>query len=69
MGRLTCDQVLVLVDVKLHTTQTLWGICVDVLHVLDFVKSFVHLQDMEQIRVKKKVEKEWKRQPSIQPVT
>lgn len=47
VAQLTCDQVLVLVDVKLHSAQTLRGVCVDVLHVLDLFKSFVHLQDTE----------------------
>lgn len=41
----TCDQVLVLVDVELHAAQTLGGVCVDVLHMLNFVEAFVHLQD------------------------
>lgn len=41
---LTCDQVLVLVDVKLDATQTLGGVGVDVLHVLDLVEAFVHLK-------------------------
>lgn len=42
---LTGDQVLVLVDVELHAAQTLRGVCVDVLHMLNFVEAFVHLQD------------------------
>lgn len=42
---LTCDQVLVLVDVELDAAQTLGGVCVDVLHMLNFVEAFVHLQD------------------------
>lgn len=42
---LTGDQVLVLVDVELHAAQTLGGVCVDVLHMLNFVEAFVHLQD------------------------
>lgn len=42
---LTCDQVLVLVDVELHTAQALGGVCVDVLHMLNFVEALVHLQD------------------------
>lgn len=44
-SRPTCDQVLVLVDVELDAAQALGGVCVDVLHVLDFVESFVHLKD------------------------
>lgn len=42
---LTCDQILVLVDVELHAAQTLGGVCVDVLHMLNFLEAFVHLQD------------------------
>lgn len=66
---LTCDQVLVLVDVELHTAQALGGVCVDVLHMLNFVEAFVHLQDT---RNKSKVEKTAgkggkKRQLSIHP--
>lgn len=45
----SCYQVLVLVDVKLHTTQTLRGICVNVLHMLDFFKSFVHLHLLDRV--------------------
>lgn len=44
-GRLTCDQVLILVDVEPDATQTVGGAGVDVLHVLDLVKSSVHLWD------------------------
>lgn len=50
--KLTCDQVLVLVNVKLDSAQTLWRVRVNVLDVLNFVESFVHLEepkeDMEQ---------------------
>lgn len=44
-----CDQVLVLVDVELDSTQTLRGICVDVLNVLHFVESFVHLHLFDRV--------------------
>lgn len=53
---LTCDQVLVLVDVELHATGTLWGAGVNVLHVLHFVEAFVHLKD----RTNKRGVKKWK---------
>lgn len=49
----TCDQVLVLVDVKLDATRALGGARVNVLHMLDFVEAFVHLEDM---RTKKRSE-------------
>lgn len=45
----SCDQVLVFVDVKLHTAQTLRGVCVNVLHMLDFFKSFVHLHLLDSV--------------------
>lgn len=47
-GDLTCDQVLVFVDVKLDSTHTLRVMCVDVLHVLDFIKALIHLQRREE---------------------
>lgn len=43
---LTCDQVLVLVDIKLDAAQTLRGIRVYVLHMMDLFKPFVHLKDI-----------------------
>lgn len=43
LWQLTCDQVLVLVDLKLDAAQALGGVRVDVLHVLNFLESFVHL--------------------------
>lgn len=59
---LTCDQVLVLVDVELHTAQALGGVCVDVLHMLNFVEAFVHLQDTRnKSELKKQLEKGKKR--------
>lgn len=44
---LTCDQVLVLVDIKLDAAQTLWSIRVYVLHMMDLFEPFVHLKDIE----------------------
>lgn len=41
---LTCDQVLVLVDIKLDAAQTLRSIRVYVLHMMDFFEPFVHLK-------------------------
>lgn len=43
---LTCDQVLVLVDIKLDAAQTLRGIRVYVLHMMDLFEPFVHLKDI-----------------------
>lgn len=40
---LTCDQVLVLVDIKLDAAQTLRSIRVYVLHMMDLFEPFVHL--------------------------
>lgn len=71
---LTCDQVLVLVDVELHAAQTLRGVCVDVLHMLNFVEAFVHLQDTRnKSEVKRQLGKDagvggGRRKLSIQPV-
>ena len=45
---LTCNKVLVFVDVKLHPTQALGGVSIDVLNVLHFGESFVHLQNVAQ---------------------
>lgn len=39
----SCDEILILVDVKLDSTQTLGGVCVNVLHVLHLLEAFVHL--------------------------
>lgn len=41
----TCNQVLVLVDVELDSAQTLRGVRVDVLHMMDLFEPFVHLKD------------------------
>lgn len=39
----TCDQVLIFVDIKLHSTHALRVMRVDVLHMLDFFKALIHL--------------------------
>lgn len=62
---LTCDQVLVLVDVELHAAQALRGVCVDVLHVLNLVESFVHLQDTRSKSEVKQLEREKKRKRQL----
>lgn len=62
---LTCDQVLVLVDVELHAAQTLRGVRVDVLHMLNFLESFVHLQDTRSKSELKQLEREKKRKRQL----
>lgn len=41
---LTCNQILVLVDLQLDSTKTLRGFCVDVLNVRHYLEAPVHLK-------------------------
>lgn len=41
---LTCNQILVLVDLQLDSTKTLRGFCVDVLNMWHYLEAPVHLK-------------------------